>query len=678
MVQGRRIDLGRARREAKRLLTGARDGEPEAVTRLLAHPSARLQREGMASVQLSDAQFAVARELGAASWERLAEGDDFVDRFVRAATSDRRDHAERLLAERPEVWRERADAALVLGADVDVAAGEPLGLHGWLPLQYVTHSVFAGDAHVELARRLLEAGADPNAGVPAPLYGAAGRAHHPGLTALLLEHGAQPDDDESLYHAVEARDDACLRLLLDAGATVAGTNALAHALDREDPDRLELLLDHGPAAGEPWAERDSALHWAVMRQRSPETLRLLVERGVAVDEDVYARALHAGRPDLAETLAALGAPRGVRPVSDLLDACMRGDRSTARALAASRPEAVERLRAEHPGAVAGAAGQGRFDAVAILLDLGQPLGAALQEAAYGGWADLVAFLLERGADVHGRGPHGGTPLAYAAHGSWHAPREGTPHGGEWARVAELLIDAGAEGAEELAEHVAAPELAEWLRGGGVRHPRVSYGELGWDVTTAYLRALRAVGETRPAGDGFAVKTGDPSNSENGVVADDVDDVAAVVEWFGGVPAQWHIGPDSDLGPRLEAAGCEAENTAVVMGAPLARLNPTAWGRALGVRVVEQRERAVAHRGDEVVGHVTWFLHGTTLYLLDLEVAPEQRRQGIGRTLLAHALRAEAEHVVLGPTPDSLAFFRRLGFTLQGWPPGRSFYLPVPR
>ena len=199
---------------------------------------------------------------------------------MRAATSDRIDHADALLEADPAIVRTLPAAALVLGEPVSVnplVALEPLG---WLPLVYVAHSRYLAerrtDGLVAAAERLLEAGADPNAsyahpefGAQSALYGAAGIAHESRLTRLLLDHGASPDDGESLYHATEARDPACVRLLLEAGATVGGTNALAHALDREDITLVELLLDHGPAPGERWDERDRALPWAIYRNRRP-------------------------------------------------------------------------------------------------------------------------------------------------------------------------------------------------------------------------------------------------------------------------------------------------------------------------------------------------------------------------------------------------------------------------
>ena len=63
-------------------------------------------------------------------------------------------------------------------------------------------------------------------------------------------------------------------------------------------------------------------------------------------------------------------------------------------------------------------------------------------------------------------------------------------------------------------------------------------------------------------------------------------------------------------------------------------------------------------------------------MLDLAVLPEYRRQGIGRALLARALEHAPEYVVLGPTPESIPFYRRLGFELRPALKDRCFYLPA--
>src|SRR4051812_7529999 len=344
----RRIDLDRARREAKR----------------------RVKASG-GELKLADAQRAVARELGEASWPRLvrrveAEAvarEDRARRLVEEATNGRRDHAEALLALDPGLGRQGFDAALVLGEAERVAAAlardpsaatRPTGARDWLPLLYVTHSAFLGgertDGLVECAQALLDPGADPDAawqhpefGALGALYGAAGVAHEPRMTALLLEAGANPDDDESVYHATETSDLTCLRLLLDAGARVEGTNALAHALDTEDPAKLQLLLDHDPGD-----EIARSLLWAIYRDRSAPIVRTLIEHGADLeardpqnDRTPYGLAWRMGRPDLCELLAELGARREVGPIDELLGLVFAGDREGARRLAREHPERVE-------------------------------------------------------------------------------------------------------------------------------------------------------------------------------------------------------------------------------------------------------------------------------------------------------------------------------------------------
>lgn len=105
-----------------------------------------------------------------------------------------------------------------------------------------------------------------------------------------------------------------------------------------------------------------------------------------------------------------------------------------------------------------------------------------------------------------------------------------------------------------------------------------YAELGWTVQAEWLTRLAASSHTqvRALGDGFAVLSGVTSNAHNGVVCSagaGATAIAATVGWFpaAGVPAQWLVAAGSTLGPRLVAAGCRAERTAVVMGAAIADL-----------------------------------------------------------------------------------------------------------
>jgi ankyrin repeat protein len=231
------VNLEQLRKQSKELVKAGRAGDPAALERL-----------GGREPILAHAQLALAREHGYASWPALlaaAEAD--ADTFVLAATDRRRERAEAMLAARPELERD-AWAGLVLGRGWNGDPNEAGGPRGWSPLLYACHSVFAPR---ELVRELLDRGADPNRrfatdwGETTALYGAAGVVHDPEITRMLLAAGADADDNESLYHSVEAESTDCLRLLLEHGAETRGTNALPHSFDFDRIEHVRLLLDHG-------------------------------------------------------------------------------------------------------------------------------------------------------------------------------------------------------------------------------------------------------------------------------------------------------------------------------------------------------------------------------------------------------------------------------------------------
>ena len=307
------MNLEQLRKQAKELVRAARAGDAEALERL-----------GGREPILARAQLVVARENGYPSWPALvAAAEANADAFVRAATENHRTRAERMLEARPEIERDPW-ARLVLGRGWEGDPNAPGGPRGWAPILYVCHSCFASP---ELARDLLERGADPNAtfeneyGDMSALYGAAGVVHNPELTRILLEAGANPDDGESLYHSVETREHRVPR---------------APARARRDRRRVPTR------SRTPWTTRRSSTSACSSRRVRtsptpptshmpsdadvvPTALRLLAEHGADLDApggetwrgDVplrtpYQHAVIRGRDDLAETLAELGADTTVR------------------------------------------------------------------------------------------------------------------------------------------------------------------------------------------------------------------------------------------------------------------------------------------------------------------------------------------------------------------------------
>ena len=544
----RRIDLDRARREAKR--------RGEGVGRQA------LGRAARGGARARRGELAAARPARGGRGGR-ARGPRAAARGLEA-TNGRRDHAEALLALDPELGREGLDAALVLGEAERVRAAlardpglatRPGGARDWLPLLYPCHSAFLGgertDGLVECARVLLDAGADPDSSWQHPefgslgaLYGAAGVAHEPRMTALLLEAGANPNDDESVYHATETGDDTCLRLLLAAGARVEGTNGLAHCLDAEKPAMLRLLLDHDPGR-----EVEPSLLWAIYRGRSPEVLRILVEAGADVnawdeqnERTPYGLAWRMGRPDVCELLAELGARREVGPVDELIGLAFAGDRDGALQLAAQDPARAERVRTEFAEALHQAAAEGRREAVEILLELGVPIdrpgergGTPLHHAAWWGHGDVVRRC-SRAARTRRREADGGaTPLMWTAHGSFHSPGPVAGGGTDHLRIAQRLVQAGAEIEPEMI-HEAAPELAEWLEVQAAEPEPPDYAELEHAAHAMYSPRSRRSGEQIEVGvDGFAVRTGATPTARTASSAD-AGDLEEVSRGWRGAPA----------------------------------------------------------------------------------------------------------------------------------------------
>jgi ankyrin repeat protein len=321
--------------------------------------------------------------------------------------------------------------------------GGPLG---WEPLLYACYSRLRpappGHSTLEVARLLLGAGADPDAGF---LW----RGLVPPFTALT---GAFGEGEDGKNQGPHPQCDALALLLLQAGADPNDGQALYNRHFRSDDGHLTLLLAHGLGRdrGGPWYARlgetlqsPSRLLieelWSAARKGYPERVRLLVEHGTELNtpglrdgRTPYEAALRSGHEEIAAYLLAHGARR-VEPTSReaFAAACIAGRAPEARGLLAREPGLLDALG--HHGQVEllhRAVEGNRLAGVRLMAELGFPVSGVtrhdnvglnlaatpLHNAAWAGNLEMVGLLLGLGADPDVRDPnYGGTPLDWAAH-----------------------------------------------------------------------------------------------------------------------------------------------------------------------------------------------------------------------------------------------------------------------
>ena len=282
---------------------------------------------------------------------------------------------------------------LLLDADPSLATAE--GQHPfWLGKPVVPPLIVATEwGKVDTVRELLDRGADPNWAGPtndrwSPLQLAIhhGRPEHLRVAELLIERGA----------------------IIDIWAAAAmGDSKRVQALLASDPS---LARARGPNHAPP-------LHYAA----TPEIVDLLLASGAEpIARDKY-------NETAAERIAHYGARRreaGKRLLEatgtrDVFISCALGDLAEVERRLTAEPELVRARKIDHL-------------TTSVLPKDGKPVGETLLHvAARNGHADIVALLLDRGADIMARADGSLTALHLAAAGGY----TGT---------AALLLDRGAE------------------------------------------------------------------------------------------------------------------------------------------------------------------------------------------------------------------------------------------
>ena len=268
------------------------------------------------------------------------------------------------------------------------------------------------------------------------LYGASGVAHHPGVTRVLLERGADPNDGEVVYHTPETYDNAVLTLLLDTGKLNGDSLAtlLLRKHDWHDGDGMKLLLERGADPNRTTRWGLSALHQALRRDNDLQIIELLLDHGADPSLPAHGRSATAvaareGRGDVLDLFARRGRPIELEGVDRLLAACARHDASEVHALLAREPELVQQISAQAGKLLGEFAGVGNSEGVRHLLDLGADVAAvdeegdgywgiakkstALHVAAWRARHSTVKLLVERGAPVDVPDGRGRTPLMLA-------------------------------------------------------------------------------------------------------------------------------------------------------------------------------------------------------------------------------------------------------------------------
>jgi ankyrin repeat protein len=409
---------------------------------------------------------------------RMTGGADSVWGFIEAAcvsrdrahSSGSLDQAERILQTQPDMATRSIYAAAVLGDVEQVQRFIELdptdatvkgGPYEWDALTYLCFSRYLrldrsrSDGFIKAARSLLAAGASANTGFEekgesppvweSALYGAAGVAHHAGVTRALIEHGADPNDEEVPYHAPETYDNETLKILVESGRLTDESfgTILLRKTDWHDYEGIKWLLEQGVNPNRPTRWGKTALHNAALSDNSLRIFEVLLDHGA--DPEIVARrperwrssegksataiAARRGRADVLGLLRSRGHPIDLSGVDQLLAACAMDDKRLISEIVEKQPELVREVLSVGGRFLAEFAGNGNVEGIRNLLDLGiavtalyetgdayfdiAPSSTALHVAAWRAQHAALKLLIDRESPIDAVDGNGRTPLMLA-------------------------------------------------------------------------------------------------------------------------------------------------------------------------------------------------------------------------------------------------------------------------
>ncbi len=495
--------LDALRRQAKTLQKSYERGDRQAIARVnMVNP----RKNG--PLKRADFLHVIARENSFASWPQMKIAVD-TQGMDRAAKQQRLKMAlfhgqaqvvQQLIWDTPDLAEGSFGVQIAL-FDLDavrrVLAEDPAAAtRADGPRRPILHLAFSKMLHVwpdreadmlAIADLLVAHGADVNDGVPhepgsdhklSALYGAIGHAGNMPLGRWLLEQGANPNDNESLYHATELGHHEGLQLLLAHGADPKGTNALLRAMDFHDVTAVRMLLDAGADpnefAGEPVGGEVPfvvpALFQAARRQSPAEMIDLLLQAGA--DPDLtwdgvhpYAAACVYGNAALQERLP----QRSLSPVEVILAECAQDHVVDGRWI---DPAQIPRPFRNILGEVLGL--PGRAAHVQALVAVGLPWDAPDHQgmppvhlAGWQGLPDMTAYFLSLGSDLSHVNGYGGTLLSTIIHGSENCPERAAR---DHLACLRLVLEHGVALPKRAIELAGAPEVADFLADWALQHP----------------------------------------------------------------------------------------------------------------------------------------------------------------------------------------------------------------
>lgn len=445
--------LEHLKNQAKALLKALRAKEPSAADRIrLSHPefgTLELPEVLAGRFLLVDAQLVIAREYGFASWPKLKQEVERLQRarpalltrfetLLQAAQDNNLEKMREILDQHPELASASDDRGRsVLARCVRGASLAAVGLlldSGAEATSVNLHDIAWWNPDLPKIELLLQRGADSRrlithhaSGDTTLLHNAANNGNA-GLAELLLRYGALDQLDARLKPGEEGRRSGLTPVMLAAkqghrnvadvlimnGAHYDAFSAAAFG----DCERLTALLDGTlDARTARYAYQNSLLHWAAESYQR-EAAALLLDHGADLEA------------------------RNVFDETPLLVACLRRASHKADAAEADRRlQMIEALLTR--GAVCdlhAAAALGDSERLTALLDAGPDLArlsngfgwTPLHWSARCGNAETAGILLDYGADINAKDSIGCPPLFYAAYPGAHQA------------VARLLCERGAD------------------------------------------------------------------------------------------------------------------------------------------------------------------------------------------------------------------------------------------